>query len=161
MENEQGRNLILVPTAVVDRYRRIAWAARERDAKRKYKNFGRSHKSKDGSRADNIARAIRTKEERESAMFSMWDGESPQDTGYSFFANSAGYEIMHPFLGTEECLELIMATAAEFPRAIHIGFGFNLDVSYILKDMPRRQFTALHHYTRCRWGEWKIEHVPH
>jgi DNA polymerase type B, organellar and viral len=98
--------------------------------------------------------------------FIMWDGESPKDAGYALFANSKGKFICQPFLSTRDCLQLIYETECEFPDAIHIGFGFNLDVSYILKDLPRRQLTALHHTTRTIWedeqGEiWKIEHIPH
>jgi hypothetical protein len=96
-----------------------------------------------------------------SRQFIMWDGESPQDSGYSLFGNSAGYEICHPYLSTTECLELIYDTELDHPDAIHIGFGFNLDVSYILKDLPRRNLTALHVYGKTVWKEWEIEHIPH
>src|SRR5215475_1838257 len=93
--------------------------------------------------------------------FIMWDGESPSDTGYSLFGNSKGMAICHPQLGTEECLQLIYDTEVEYPDAIHIGFGFNLDVSCILKDLPRRQLTAIHNTGNTVWGDWQIQHIPH
>lgn len=97
---------------------------------------------------------------RDPGEFIMWDGESPRDAGYAFFANSKGGFILRPYLSTEDCLQLIYDTECEHPTAIHIGFGFNLDVSYILKDLPHRQLTALHHTTRTVWGDWQIEHIP-
>jgi DNA polymerase type B, organellar and viral len=106
----------------------------------------------------------RSKEEQESvrnAPFIMWDGEGPRDAGYALFGNSAGYEICHPFLGTEECLELIMECEAENPNAIHFWFGGNYDVSMILADMSNRHFSALHANTRVVWKDWEIEHIPH
>jgi hypothetical protein len=95
------------------------------------------------------------------APFVMWDGEGPRDAGYALFGNSEGYEICHPYLSTLECLELIMECEQEIPNAIHIGYGFNYDVSMILKDLPRRNLTALHHWTKTVWGDWELEHIPH
>lgn len=93
--------------------------------------------------------------------FIFWDGESPQDTGYSLFGNSAGYEICYPTLSTLDCLELITQTGRENPQAIHIAFGFNLDVSFILKDLPRRSLRALAKLGAVWWRYWKLEHIPH
>lgn len=95
--------------------------------------------------------------------FIFWDGESPQDSGYSLFGCSKHPEraLCHPYLSTQECLDHLMEIKAEYPTAIHISFGFNLDVSYILKDIPRRAFTQLHAMSRCVWGEWEIWHIPH
>lgn len=103
---------------------------------------------------------------RKPGEFIFWDGESPKDAGYALFSNSKGKFICHPYLSTEECLDLIYETELEYPDAIHIGFGFNLDVSYILKDLPRRQLSAIHHNTSTIWEDshgryWKIEHIPH
>ena len=93
--------------------------------------------------------------------FIFWDGESPKDAGYALFGNSEGEFICHPFLSTEECLQLIYQSECEHPSAIHIGFGFNLDVSYILKDLPKRQLTALHATGTTVWRDWQIQHIPH
>ena len=123
------------------------------EARRKYRYPSRNHNAK---RDELWAEQGGSRPE-----FIMWDGESPQDTGYSLFGNSKGKYICHPFLSTEECLELIMDTEIEYPRAIHISFGFNLDVSYILKDLPHRQLTALHVSGSTVWREWEIQHIPH
>ena len=98
--------------------------------------------------------------------FVMWDGESPKDAGYALFANSKGSFLCRPYLATEDMLELIYDTECAYPDTIHIGFGFNFDVSHILKDLPRRALTALHHTTRTIWKDshdrsWQIEHIPH
>lgn len=93
--------------------------------------------------------------------FVVWDGEQPRDTGYSLFGNSEGHEICHPHLGTKECLELILDTELEIPDAIHVGFGFNLDVSWILKDLPWRALNRLKKYNRCVWEGYQLEHIPH
>jgi hypothetical protein len=92
--------------------------------------------------------------------FIFWDGESPDDL-YSLFGNSEGYEICYQNLSTEDCLELIYDTELEYPDAIHIAFGFNLDVSYIIKDLPRRHQSMLHIYGKTMWEEWELEHIPH
>jgi hypothetical protein len=54
-----------------------------------------------------------------------------------------------------------MECELEHPDAIHISFGFNLDVSYILKDLPHRCLTRLHWWGKTVWGDWEIEHIPH
>ena len=91
----------------------------------------------------------------------MWDGEGPQDAGYALFGNSLGMEICHPYLSTRECLDLLIATEREHPGYLHISFGFNYDVSMILKDVPFRHLTALHEYTQTVWEGYELEHVPH
>ena len=93
--------------------------------------------------------------------FIFWDGEGPQDTGYSLFGNSAGYEICYPTLSTEDCLELITQTGREHRQAIHISFGFNYDVSMILKDLPHRSLRALAKLNNTSWKYWRLEHIPH
>jgi DNA polymerase type B, organellar and viral len=93
--------------------------------------------------------------------FIFWDGEGPQDTGYSLFGNSAGYEVCYPGLSTKDCLELITQTGREHPQAIHISFGFNYDVSMILKDLSHRSLRALAKLNATSWNYWRIEHIPH
>lgn len=156
-------NRVFLPTVLVRRQRRVRELARLRDARRKYRNPDRNHHSSYAAEntARNAKRDVTRTTEKLTAMFIMWDGESPQDSGYTFFANSVGGEILHPYLSTLECLQLIMDTALEYPRAVHISFGFNLDVSYILKDLPRRQLSALHTFNRCVWEDWQLQHIPH
>ncbi len=145
---------IVIPAAIVQKQMRI----RERDriwhARQRYtyptKDKRQNHHAKDSKTAQRV-----------NAPFIMWDGEGPRDAGYALFGNSAGYEICHPFLRTEECLELIMECESENPDAIHFGYGFNYDVSMILKDLPRRYMSALHSLGRTVWKDWEIEHIPH
>ena len=146
-----------VPASVVRRERAERTRKRLNDARYKYK---RPDRTNEYFKRNTKARII-AENERLEQLFIMWDGESPQDSGYSFFANSAGYEMLHPYLDTEECFGMIIDTALEYPKAIHISFGFNLDVSYICKDLPRRQLSALHHYNVTVWKDWEIEHIPH
>jgi hypothetical protein len=130
----------------------------ERRKRERQKLYYQNYKSKYPKRNHHVSKA--------PGEFIMWDGESPRDAGYALFANSKGKFICRPYLSTRDCLQLIFETEREYPDAIHIGFGFNLDVSYILKDLPRRQLTALHHATRTTWEDgdgnvWQIEHIPH
>lgn len=146
---------VAVPTVAVERYERRREQTRLSMAKNRYKY--------DDSRTNHHSfdeECVKT-DRKLSREFIMWDGESPQDTGYSLFGNSKGFEICHPFLGTVECLELIMETERQNPDAIHIGFGFNLDVSFITREIPRRQLSALHRNGSCVWQDWELEHIPH
>lgn len=92
--------------------------------------------------------------------FIMWDGEGPQDTGYSLIGNSKGMELCSPHLGTEECLDLILACGREYPDTIHVGYGFNYDVSCILGDLPWRHLNCLKHFTKTMWKQYEIEYIP-
>jgi hypothetical protein len=152
-EESSVSEYIQIPAAYAIKQARIRerdrlWQARQRyrypDKDKRSNHHGAEQKQK-----------IRT------APFVMWDGEGPCDAGYALFGNSSGYEICHPFLGTEECLNLIIECEQEIPDAIHIGFGFNYDVSMILADLSRRHKAALHANTRVVWKDWEIEHIPH
>jgi hypothetical protein len=92
--------------------------------------------------------------------FVFWDGETPQDSGYSLFGNSAGYEILHRDISTLECLELILRCGREMPDAIHVGFAFDYDVNMILKDIGWTRLNNLHQTNGCDWRGFHIEHIP-
>lgn len=92
--------------------------------------------------------------------FIFWDGEGPHDAGYALFGNSMGDEICHPFLGTTECLDLLLRCSADHPSAIHIAFGFNYDASMILHQLSWRHLKALHTYGSTIWRDYEIEHIP-
>jgi DNA polymerase type B, organellar and viral len=92
--------------------------------------------------------------------FIGWDGEGPRDAGYALFGSSDGDEICHPYLGTAECLDLILSREALVPDAIHVWFGSNYDVSMILKDIGWRGYSALKHWNRTVWKDYEIEHIP-
>lgn len=96
----------------------------------------------------------------EEKEFIVWDGEGPQDTGYSLLGNSRGMEICYPHLRTKHCLDLIIESGSLYPSAIHVGFGFNYDVSCILWELPWRALNALHEFGRTVWRGYRIEHVP-
>jgi len=144
----------LFTTAAVRRERERKLAARLARARYEHKYPKRSH---------DVKRDLWRKTLLESAEFIFWDGESPRDTGYSLFGCSKHPEeaLCHPFLSTQECLEHLIGIEARYPDAIHISFGFNLDVSYMLKDLPRRQLTMLHLYKGTIWEDFEIEHIPH
>jgi hypothetical protein len=144
---------VTLPSSKVE----AAWKRHEAEELRKaaYNAAGRQREAQARYRATHGSSKV--KPER---PFIIWDGEQPRDTGYSLFGNSAGHEICHPSLSTEECLELIIATELEEPDAIHIGFGFNFDVSWILKDLPWRALNRLKKTGRTFWHGYLISHVP-
>lgn len=138
---------IAVPADVAERHERKQRQDRLARARYETRNPDRKRAYRDRVRAQR--------------PFIMWDGEGPQDAGYALFGNSAGYEICQPYLSTRACVELITKTAVEIPNAIHVAFGFNYDVSMILRELPWRHLRALHNFTSTVWNGYEIEHVPH
>jgi hypothetical protein len=148
---------IMVPrTAVLKRQRK-----REQDARARCSYEERNPKRNRHGVDRNGKRRITRDKQEFGRPFVMWDGEGPKDAGYALFGNSDGLAIRRPFLGTEECLDLLMQSAEDNPDAVHVAFGFNYDVSMILRELPKRHLRALHSHTRTVWREWRIEHVPH
>jgi hypothetical protein len=92
--------------------------------------------------------------------FIVWDGEGPKDTSYSLLGNSEGEELCYPTLTSLDCLNFIIESGRNHPYAIHVGFGFNYDVSNILRDLPWRHLAQLRKTTRTRWQGFAIQHVP-
>lgn len=141
-------DFFVIPTAEARKRARSAELARIRkarfDSKRVDKNHGRGNGAHHGD-----------------SRFVGWDGEGPRDAGYALFGNSDGNYIRHPYLATEECLNLLLEFKAENPDTISIWFGGNYDVSMILKDLSWRHLSALHNYNSTVWREYEIEHVPH
>lgn len=153
---------IAIPRAQVEKHRRKVEQDALADARRNFRRIvdglpRRSHHGHNESQQRKL--------ERETTWltkpFIMWDGEGPQDAGYALFGNSVGDEICHPYLSTIECLDLILESATNNPGAINIAFGFNYDVSMILKDLPHRHLRALHAFTKTIWKGYQIEHIPH
>ena len=93
--------------------------------------------------------------------FVVWDGEGPQDTAYSLLGNSEGDELCYPTLKTEDCLRFLIQCSEKYPDTIHVSYGFDYDVSNILRDLPWRCFAALHKFNRTVWRGYQIEHIPH
>jgi hypothetical protein len=146
------------------RRRKQKEAARLAKARHEYRYPNRSHHAQIDK--FNIARTAERRiraQARLDAEFILWDGESPTDAGYALFGCSKHPEraICHPYLSTQECLEHLVEIESEYPDAIHISFGFNLDVSYILKDLPHRALSQLHQTGQTIWGVWEIWHIPH
>lgn len=148
---DTGNGFIWIPAALAEKTRLRREHERELHAKR---DIGRNpqHGSKQygGKRRPPMA----------TRSFIIWDGEGPRDTSYSLFGNSEGDEICYPTLHTEDCLNLIISSAERNPYAIHIGFGFNYDVSCILRELPWRCLNALYKFNRTHWRGFRIEHIP-
>jgi hypothetical protein len=143
--DSQGDTLefIMIDAAVAEEHARSREKARKREARRASRNH---HGPKMANR---------------DRPFVAWDGEGPRDAGYALFGSSEGDEICHPYLGTKECLELILSREKEVPQAIHIWFGSNYDVSMILKDLSWSHLSALKHWTKTVWHGYELEHIPH
>jgi hypothetical protein len=143
-QTEEGikPDLIMIPADVA--LRAEAYYARQRlkEARRGKRNH---HGSKPANR---------------DKPFLGWDGEGPRDAGYALFGNSQGMEICYPFLKTKDCLELILDTETKYPDAIHIGFGFNYDVSNILRELSIRHLSALKHWTETEYKGFQLQHIP-
>ena len=148
---------IVIPRAMIVKQQR----KREQDTRARCKYEARNPgRDRHGKNRNAKLRVKRDKQEF-GRPFVFWDGEGPKDAGYALFGNSDGLAICRPFLGTEECLELLMQSAENNPDAINVAFGFNYDVSMVLRELPRRHLRALHSHTRTTWRKWRIEHVPH
>lgn len=154
---------VRVPTETANKVRRRKEQEQERKARYETSEHGKAVRRK-------YEEAHPGRDKRSNAAgrlgrpFIIWDGESPQDTGYSLFGclTPEGYrEIMHPWLNSKECLRFIVDVEADYPDAIHCGFGFNLDVSWILRDLPWRALNRLKKFNRCMWNGYQIEHIPH
>lgn len=140
----------LVSYERLDRARRKVEHERIRKAEARYRWPSENRTSRNGRKVHHDQR-----------RFVGWDGEGPRDAGYALFGNSDGDEICHPFLSTKECLSLLVSHKRANPDTIDVWFGGDYDVSMILKDLPRRNFTALHIYGKTVWQDYRIEHIPH
>ena len=102
----------------------------------------------------------------ESARFNMWDGEACKDTGYCYFANTMGAEMLRPRqLTSIELLDFIFDfEASHNEKTINFGFGFDYDVDNILMDVPKRTLAILGRYNKARWRVgsvvYRFEYIP-
>jgi DNA polymerase type B, organellar and viral len=135
--------------------------------------YARVIEQQDKLRKERNARYNKTRPERDRGKvpmefreFVVWDGEGPKDTAYSLLGNSEGDELCGPNLRTAQCLDFILESGAAHPNTIHVGFGFNYDVSNILRELSWRHFKNLHNNGRIYWSPpdsddvYKIEHIP-
>lgn len=148
-----GENWMAVNTPVADAARRAKELADKRRTRYETSHPHRNHHA-DGE-------AEKRKMKQAEYPFCAWDGEQPQDTGYSLFGNSFGMEICYPHLSSLDCLNLIIDTRKQYPYAIHVSFGFNFDVSWIINDLPWRNKAALKKNNRTMWKGFELEHIPH
>jgi hypothetical protein len=100
-----------------------------------------------------------------NAQFIMWDGEACKDTGYCYFANSAGDSILEGRqLTTIELLTILLQGSEDHPNAIHFGYGFDYDIDNILMDVPKRILAILNRYGKARWKSgnalYQFEYIP-
>lgn len=90
-------------------------------------------------------------------VFVGWDGEAPADTGYSLFGSSAGHEICHPHLTTEECFDLLLDAKQENPFSIFIWFGGRYDWDEICRQsIPLRTLARLKEHGVVHWKDYKL-----
>jgi hypothetical protein len=146
-ERDTLTEILIIPTEVIMKYEA------ERERKRRYE--AKTQRKKPGQ----ITR--RNKVPNHERPFIMWDGEGPRDAGYALFGSSEGDEICHPYLGTVECLELVLDRERLCPEAIHVWFGSSYDVSMILKDLPWKYLNALKRFNATIWGDYELEYIPH
>lgn len=93
--------------------------------------------------------------------FVMWDGEAPQDTGYSLFGSSEGHEICHPYLTTEECFDLLLDAKQEHPKSIFVIFGGRYDWDEICRQsMPIDRQARLENFGHVTWHGYTIKKMP-
>lgn len=173
--NKTPKIIGTIPTSVVEEMTKQREFKRRAHEKRERLNYNQAlYRSRQKERGITDNRSVRTDSRsnhhklidgkkrplNSERMFIGWDGEGPQDTGYSLFGNNLGYKIKHPFLLSEECLNLILRVGSDHPYAIHIWFGSNYDVSMILEGMDFRRSKILWDYNRCVWHDYEIEHIP-
>ena len=129
-----GERWIAVDTAKSEKARLQQERARINAARQKVVYPNRNHHGKKNTTDQRERRTMLKKDK----LFIIWDGEGPRDTGYSLLGNSEGMEICYPTLSTLDCLNLVIDCERQYPDAIHIGFGFDYDVSNILRDLSWR-----------------------
>jgi hypothetical protein len=89
--------------------------------------------------------------------FIMWDGEAPQDTGYSLFGSSEGHEVCRPHLTTEDCFDLLIEAKQEHPKSIFIIFGGRYDWDEICRQsMPLDRQARLENFGHVTWHGYTI-----
>jgi DNA polymerase type B, organellar and viral len=135
-------DFLVLPADIVRKIEREQELAYLRKRKFEAKNPGKSHHK-------NIVKE-----------FIFWDGEGPQDTGYSLFGNSKGDEICYPNLRTVDCLNLILERGQKSPQAIHVIYGGNYDASMILRELSWRHLRQLKQNCSVIWRGYRLQYVP-
>lgn len=96
--------------------------------------------------------------------FIAWDGEGWTDTDgehrYMYMANSLGEYIESPELATKACLNFLLRTGAQNPRALHVIYGGGYDVTHWLRHMHYMWRDTLVDYGDVSWEGYRIKYVP-
>lgn len=107
--------------------------------------------------------------------FISWDGEGYTDNNlehhYMLLQSSTGDYIASPQLTTRECFKLLLSTASEHPKAIHIMFAGGYDATHILRDIPLELIARLKDNNPIVWtvpeepgfnrNQYTINYLPH
>lgn len=97
------------------------------------------------------------------AKFIGVDGESYSDEDghrYILLANSFGqYEYNPKGIPTTECLDFILRMPKS-KNQVYVAFGWNYDVSMILRDMPEPKLRELRTKQRIKWEGYELEWIP-
>ena len=115
----------------------------------------------------NQKREVARRTDYSTRQFIFWDGEGvgghddQSAQRYVLFGCSDGPSVTGENLSTRECLDLLVDTAAEHPKAFHVAFAFDYDVNMILADLSPHHFRVLKEKGSVVWHEYRIEHVPH
>jgi hypothetical protein len=136
-------DLMCIDTAYAQACQKRAERTRERQRRYEQRNPQRQSVRR-GKRADKY--------------FIMWDGEAPQDTGYSLFGSSEGHEVCNPHLSTEDCLDLLLDAKREHPNGIMVMFGSRYDFDEICRaSMPATRLAMLKWNGHVHWHGYRIQ----
>lgn len=104
------------------------------------------------------------------AQFIGWDGEGiTRPDGhhcYVLFANSLGHKVRTGIasdeskqtgVSTRRCLELLIASGRENPRALHVIYYGSYDFNMLLRDVPRESLRRLRKGQRCFYRNFNLE----
>lgn len=95
--------------------------------------------------------------------FVAWDGESVRmepdsEPVYSLLGNSDGAILLRPDIGTKDALEFLLDNCR--PDTYNVGYYFDYDVNFILRDVPAHYLKVLGKYKQVMWNGYFIQHIP-
>lgn len=95
--------------------------------------------------------------------FVAWDGlavrmEPDSEPVYTILGNSDGAILLRPDIGTKDSIEFLLNNTR--PDTYNVGYYFDLDVNFILRDLPQHHLAVLTHLKHVTWNGYYIEHIP-
>lgn len=95
--------------------------------------------------------------------FVAWDGkpvrmEPDSEPVYTLLGNSDGAILLRPDIGTKDALEFLLNNVR--PDTYNVGYYFDQDVNYILRDLPAHHLAVLTTLKHVTWNGYYIEHIP-